>query len=149
MPAASCRRAVGVLAAFLALGAAPFVSAGHAGAAVFVHARHGVFVSAGGWELVGSIAGALLAPAAAGPGRLSLAYVVRARPRRAPTAAIPPPAPAPAPAWEEAIPPPGLPVTPLIRLAPQPDRWQPAPSVFVEPERSGSARRPPAPVRHQ
>ena len=34
MPAASYRRAVGVLAAFLALGAAPFVSAGHAGAAV-------------------------------------------------------------------------------------------------------------------
>ena len=64
-----------------------------AGAAAFVHARHGVFVSAGGWELVGSIAGALLALAAAGPGRLSLAYVVRARARRAPTAAIPPPAP--------------------------------------------------------
>jgi hypothetical protein len=34
MPAASCRRAVGVLAAFLALGAAPFVSPGHAAAAV-------------------------------------------------------------------------------------------------------------------
>ena len=60
-----------------------------AGAAAFVHARHGVFVSAGGWELVGSIAGALLALAAAGPGRLSLAYVVRARTRRAPAAAIP------------------------------------------------------------
>ena len=34
MPAASCRRAIGVLTAFLALGAAPFVSTGHAGAAV-------------------------------------------------------------------------------------------------------------------
>ena len=120
-----------------------------AGAAAFVHARHGVFVSAGGWELVGSIAGALLALAVAGPGRLSLAYVVRARARRAPTVAIPPRAPAPA--WEEAIPPPGLPVTPLIRLAPQPDRWRPAPPVFVEPERSGPlpVRHPPAPVRHQ
>src|SRR5215208_116514 len=38
-----------------------------AGAAAFVHVRHGVFVSAGGWELVGSIAGAQLALAAAGP----------------------------------------------------------------------------------
>ena len=120
-----------------------------AGAAAFVHARHGVFVSAGGWELVGSIAAALLALAAAGPGRLSLAYVARARGRRAPTAAIPPPERVPAPAWEEAIPPPGLPVTPLIRLAPQPGRWRPAPPVFVEPERSGPVYRPPAPVRHQ
>ena len=120
-----------------------------AGAAAFVHARHGVFVSTGGWELVGSIAGALLAVAAAGPGRLSLAYVMRARTRRALTTAVPPPAPAPAPAWEEAIPPPGLPVTPLIRLAPQQqDGWRPAPPVFVEPERSVPVRRPPAPVRH-
>ena len=38
--------------------------------------------SAGGWELVGSIAGALLALAAAGPGRLSLAHLLRARRRR-------------------------------------------------------------------
>jgi putative oxidoreductase len=120
-----------------------------AGAAAFVHARHGVFVGAGGWELVGSIAGALLALAVAGPGRLSFAHMVQVRARRAPTPAIPPPAPAPAPAWEEAIPPPGLPQTPLIRLAPQPGRWRPAPPVFVEPERSGPAHRPPAPVRHQ
>lgn len=118
-----------------------------AGAAAFVHARHGVFVGAGGWELVGSIAGALLALAAAGPGRLSLAHVVWARARRAPAAAIPPPAPA----WEEAIPPPGLPMMPMVRLAPEPDRWRQAPPVFAESERSGTlpVRRHPAPVRHQ
>ena len=43
-----------------------------AGAAAFVHVRHGVFVASGGWELVGSIAGALLALAVAGPGRFGL-----------------------------------------------------------------------------
>ena len=46
-----------------------------AGAAGFVHLRHGVFVASGGWELVGSIAGALLALAVAGPGRFSLAHL--------------------------------------------------------------------------
>ena len=66
-----------------------------AGAAVFVHARHGVFVADGGWELVGSIAGALLALAAAGPGRLSVAHVVRVRPQRLAVAAVPPRPPMP------------------------------------------------------
>ena len=59
-----------------------------AGAAGFVHIRHGVFVASGGWELVGSIAGALLALAVAGPGRFSLAHLLRARPPR-PAAAVP------------------------------------------------------------
>ena len=58
-----------------------------AGAAGFVHVRHGVFVASGGWELVGSIAGALLALAVAGPGRFGLAHLLRARPQRPPAAA--------------------------------------------------------------
>ena len=39
------------------------------GAAVFVHIPNGLFVDAGGWELVGAIAALLLALAAAGSGR--------------------------------------------------------------------------------
>ena len=60
-----------------------------AGAAGFVHLRHGVFVASGGWELVGSIAGALLALAVAGPGRFSVAHLLRARPQRPAAAAAP------------------------------------------------------------
>jgi putative oxidoreductase len=87
-----------------------------AGAAGFVHVRHGVFVADGGWELVGAIAGALLALAVAGPGRCSVARLGRARPQRPPApAALPPRAPALV-GPEPEIPPPGLPVTPLIRL---------------------------------
>ena len=125
-----------------------------AGAAGFVHLRHGVFVASGGWELVGSIAGALLALAVAGPGRFSLAHLLRARPQR-PAAATAPRAPAPVGPEQEDIPPAGLPVTPLIRLTP--DGPRPAgPPRFPQPVGSGPAgpppgRRPgppPAPVRY-
>jgi len=122
-----------------------------AGAAVFVHARHGVFVADGGWELVGSIGGALLALAAAGPGRLSVAHVVRARPQRRAVAAVPPRPPVPVALLQEVIPPAGLPTTPLIELGP--DGPRPAASTrFPEPVASGPlpVRRsgpPPAPLR--
>ena len=111
------------------------------GAAGFVHVRHGVFVGAGGWELVGSIAGALLALAAAGPGRFSLAHLLRARPPR-PAAAEPPRRARRRSAREqEVIPPPGLPVTPLIRLDPASRaRWRPRfpQPVSSEPEPAGA-----------
>jgi putative oxidoreductase len=128
-----------------------------AGAAGFVHLRHGVFVASGGWELVGSIAGALLALAVAGPGRFSVAHLLRARPQR-PAAAAAPPALAPVGPvgpQQEVIPPAGLPVTPLIRLTP--DGPRPAgPPRFPQPVASGPAgpppvRRPgppPAPMRY-
>lgn len=41
-------------------------------AAVIVHVGNGVFIDNGGWELVGVIAAAALAVAAAGPGRYSV-----------------------------------------------------------------------------
>lgn len=108
------------------------------GAAGFVHARHGVFVADGGWELVGAIAGALLALAVAGPGRFGVAHLARARPPRPPApAAVPPRAPAPFGPEQEVVPPPGLPVTPLIRLG----RDGPRPA--------GPVRHPgPPPLRH-
>jgi putative oxidoreductase len=49
------------------------------GAAVFVHIPNGIFVEDNGWELVGAIAGLLLALAAAGSGRFGLDHAVRAR----------------------------------------------------------------------
>lgn len=42
------------------------------GAAVLVHADNGVFVDAGGWELVGALGAGALALAAVGPGRFAL-----------------------------------------------------------------------------
>jgi putative oxidoreductase len=113
-----------------------------AGAAAFVHARYGVFVKDSGWELVGSIAGALLALAVAGPGRLSLAHVVRMRSQRPAPVAVPPRVSAAVGPEHEVIPPPGLPVTPLIRLAPD-ERARLAPV----PMRHPGPR--PAPFRHR
>lgn len=49
------------------------------GAAVLVHIGNGVFVSDGGWELVGVIAAAALLLAATGAGRYSVDYALRAR----------------------------------------------------------------------
>ncbi len=49
------------------------------GAAVFVHIPNGLFVDAGGWELVGAIAALLLALAAAGSGRYGVDHLVRSR----------------------------------------------------------------------
>lgn len=48
-------------------------------AALLVHAGNGIFVSNGGWELVGMIAAAALALAAVGPGRLSVDHAIGAR----------------------------------------------------------------------
>lgn len=49
------------------------------GAALFVHLTHGIFVTNGGWELVGVIAAAALALAAAGAGRFSLDHLIASR----------------------------------------------------------------------
>ena len=111
-----------------------------AGAAGFVHVRHGVFVKDGGWELVGSIAGALLALAAAGPGRFSLAHLIRRRSQRPAVVPVPARVPAPMGPEPEVIPPAGLPVTPLIRLTPE-ERARFAPSAPGRPPG-------PPPLRH-
>jgi putative oxidoreductase len=49
------------------------------GAAVFVHGGNGIFISNGGWELVGVIGAGLIALAAVGPGRFSIDHLVRGR----------------------------------------------------------------------
>jgi putative oxidoreductase len=48
------------------------------GAAVFVHGANGIFISNGGWELVGVIGAGLIAIAAVGPGRYSVDSLLRA-----------------------------------------------------------------------
>ncbi|ROP44927.1 DoxX family protein [Pseudokineococcus lusitanus] len=48
-------------------------------AAWLVHAENGVFVTDGGWELVGVIAAVSLALAAAGPGRASVDHALLGR----------------------------------------------------------------------
>lgn len=53
-----------------------------AGAAAFVHAKNGIFIADGGWELVGVIGACLLALAAVGPGRYSLDHVIHHRQRQ-------------------------------------------------------------------
>lgn len=53
-----------------------------AGAAAFVHAANGIFVSQGGWELVGVIGAGMIALAATGPGRYSVDHLVRTRQER-------------------------------------------------------------------
>lgn len=55
------------------------------GAAVFVHAKNGIFVADGGWELVGALGAAFIVLAAVGAGRFSVDRLVedrRARFRR-------------------------------------------------------------------
>jgi putative oxidoreductase len=47
------------------------------GAAIFVHIPNGIFVADGGWELVGILGAGLLGIAATGPGRYSVAHVLR------------------------------------------------------------------------
>lgn len=49
------------------------------GAAGFVHAKNGIFIANGGWELVGVIGAGLLVIAAVGPGRFSVDHLVHAR----------------------------------------------------------------------
>ena len=51
------------------------------GAAVFVHISNGLFVGAGGWELVGALGALLLALAAAGSGRYGVDGLVQAQHR--------------------------------------------------------------------
>jgi putative oxidoreductase len=85
------------------------------GAAVYVHIPHGIFVTDGGWELVGAIGTALVVLAVAGPGRWSAAHLLQVHRHRA--AADPPPGPEPAlDVPVEPVPPAGLPLVPLIRL---------------------------------
>lgn len=48
-----------------------------AGAIWFVHAKNGIFVKNGGWELVGMIIAVVLGIAANGPGRLSVDQLIR------------------------------------------------------------------------
>jgi putative oxidoreductase len=51
------------------------------GAALFVHAKNGIFVADGGWELVGVIGAGFLLLAAVGPGRFSVDHVVNRKQR--------------------------------------------------------------------
>lgn len=55
------------------------VAALMAGAAIIAHIPNGIFASDGGWELVGMIAAAGLALAAAGAGRFSIDYLIASR----------------------------------------------------------------------
>lgn len=55
------------------------VAALMAGAAFIAHVPNGIFVDAGGWELVGMIAAAGLALAASGAGRVSVDHIIASR----------------------------------------------------------------------
>lgn len=125
--------------ALLIVGAlTPFVSVCNlvimAGAAVFVHAKNGIFVADGGWELVGVIGAGFLMLAATGPGRYSLDHLINRRQgehRAAMARATAGPAadrartslprPSAAPAHELWTPPAGNDVAPLPRRAARPD----------------------------
>lgn len=112
----------------------PAVAAGTAavlvGAAAFLQVLNGAAPAHGGWELVGAIVVALAALAAAGPGRFSLAHLLRARrARTAPAPAASRPGGAHRPRHEihanygtEPVPPAGLPLVPIVRLTPVPER---------------------------
>lgn len=52
------------------------------GAFIFVHSRKGVFISEGGFELVGALGAAALLLAAAGAGRISLDHLIFGRRRQ-------------------------------------------------------------------
>jgi putative oxidoreductase len=72
--------------ALLIVGAlTPFVSACNlvimGGAALFVHAKNGIFVADGGWELVGVIGAGFLMLAAVGPGKYSVDHLINNRQR--------------------------------------------------------------------
>lgn len=51
------------------------------GAVVFVHAKNGIFVADGGWELVGVIGAGFVLLAAVGPGRFSVDHVLTRKQR--------------------------------------------------------------------
>jgi putative oxidoreductase len=96
------------------------------GAAGFVHVPHGIFVTDGGWELVGAIAAGLAVLAVAGPGRCSAAHLLQMRRDRAPAVSarvVGEPAPlstfdSPPPPAAEPVPPAGLPLVPVVRADP-------------------------------
>ena len=101
------------------------------GAAASVHVLSGA-VPRGGWELVGAVVVALAALAAAGPGRLSLAHLLRRHrartiPNGLPVASRRGGAHRPRHGIQgvhgvEPIPPAGLPLVPIVRLSPLPER---------------------------
>jgi putative oxidoreductase len=69
------------------------------GAALFVHARNGVFIGDGGWELVGALGSAALLLAAGGAGRFSLDHLLFGRRTERARRAADSGYPAPAAAW--------------------------------------------------
>lgn len=102
-----------------------------------MHIPNGVFVADNGWELVGAIAGLLLALAAAGSGRYGVDHVVRSR--QAPADAPPepvPPLPWPHPATHRSAP---------HDVPPPPDRASAFTEVF--PQVPADVPGPPLPVR--
>ncbi len=120
--------------ALLIVGAlTPFVSACNlvimAGAAVFVHAKNGIFVADGGWELVGVIGAGFIMLAATGPGRYSLDHLINhrqdahrevlARAQAPASARTSWPRPVVAPAADLWTPPGGTDVAPLPRRVPR------------------------------
>lgn len=92
------------------------------GSAAYVHVPHGL-LAGGGWVLASALGGGLAALAAAGPGRWSVTHLARARSTARPSPAGPPvtdcPSTGSAPSAEP-IPPAGLPLVPIVRLAPGP-----------------------------
>jgi putative oxidoreductase len=137
-----------ILGALLTLVAACYLVV-MVGAAVFVHIPHGIFVENGGWELVGVIAGLLLALAAAGSGRYGVDGLLRARHARA--AAYAPTEVHPVPAVAE--PPSGRPdyaarATAFTEVFPRAADDAPAPPLPVRrrPDARSAASRPDAEV---
>ncbi|OUC93637.1 DoxX family protein [Streptosporangium minutum] len=128
------------------------------GAFIFSHMRKGVFVSEGGFELVGALGSAVLLLAAGGAGRISLDHLIfgRRRDRRRESenipAYVPPIAAEPlrriSPATEQPQQPPAPPATeqppaPPVTEQPQPPQQPPAAAPPVPP--TGERPRPPAP----
>ncbi|SFK26728.1 putative oxidoreductase [Streptosporangium canum] len=115
------------------------------GAFIFAHMRKGVFVSEGGFELVGALGSAALLLAAGGAGRISLDHLIfgRRRDRRRESentpAYVPPiaaePLPRISPATEQPQPPATAPPAPPVTEQPQPPATAPpAPSVAERPQ---------------
>ncbi len=106
-----------LVAAGLRTTAAACAGAVAAGAAALVHAPPDTL---GGWELAATLAAALAALAAAGPGRWSGTHALRRRRARVPAPPRSPVAPPPTvhASGDEGIPPAGLPLIPLVRPIP-------------------------------
>ncbi|WP_063767756.1 DoxX family protein [Streptosporangium roseum] len=126
------------------------------GAFVFAHMRKGVFVSEGGFELVGALGSAALLLAAGGAGRISLDHLIfgRRRDRRRESentpAYVPPiaaePLPRISPATEQPQQPPAPPTTERPQPPAPPVTEQPQPPATVPPVPPTTERpQPPAP----